>query len=77
MIALGTHYFPFIFMYGMPEFGVLAALLVGGGLTIGLYVQSVFSLGGWLTAVVLLLFAFILRSATLRESKRAQPVGTP
>src|ERR1700674_5785895 len=45
MIALGKHYFPFIFSYGMPEFGVLAALLIGAGLTIGLYMQSVFSLG--------------------------------
>jgi hypothetical protein len=69
MIALGTHYFPFIFLYGMPEFGVLAALLVGAGLTIGLYMQSVFSLGAWLTAVVLLLFAFIGRSVALRGSK--------
>jgi hypothetical protein len=75
MMALGTHYFPFIFSYGMPEFGVLAALLIGAGLTIGLYMQSVFSLGAWLTAVVLLFFAFIGRSAALRESKRAQPVG--
>jgi hypothetical protein len=75
MIALGTHYFPFIFSYGMPEFGVLAALLIGAGLTIGMYMQSVFSLGAWLTAMVLLLFAFIGRSAALRESKRAQPVG--
>jgi hypothetical protein len=75
MIALGTHYLPFIFMYGMPEFGVLAGLLIGAGLTIGLYVQSVFSLGGWLTAIVLLLFAFIGRSTALRESRRAQPVG--
>jgi hypothetical protein len=75
MIALGTHYFPFIFSYGMPEFGVLAALLIGAGLTIGLYMQSVFSLGAWLTAVALVLFAFIGRSVALRESKRAQPVG--
>jgi MFS family permease len=75
MILLGTHYFPFIFLYGMPEFGVLAALLIGAGLTIGLYMQSVFSLGAWLTAVALLLFAFIGPSVALRESKRAQPIG--
>jgi hypothetical protein len=76
MIALGTHYLPFIFMYGMPQFGVLAALLIGAGLTIGLYMQSsVFSLGAWLTALILLLFAFIVRSVAQRESKRAQPIG--
>jgi hypothetical protein len=75
MIALGTHYLPFIFLYGMPEFGVLAGLLIGAGVTIGLYMQSVFSPGAWLTGVVLLLFAFIGRSTALRESKRAQPIG--
>jgi hypothetical protein len=70
MIALGTHYLPFIFSYGMPQFGVLAALLIGGGVAIGLYVPSVFSLGAWLTAAVLLLFAFIGRSIAQRENKR-------
>jgi hypothetical protein len=74
MIALGTHYLPFIFIYGMPKFGVLAALLIGAGLTIGLYMPSVFSLGAWLTALLLLLFAFIGRSVAHRESKQTQPV---
>jgi hypothetical protein len=75
MIALGTHYFPFIFSYGMPQFGVLAALLIGAGLTIGLYMQSVFSLGAWLTAAVLLLFAFVGRSVELRENQQTQPAA--
>jgi len=74
MIALGTHYLPFIFLYGTPQFGVLAALLIGAGLTIGLYIPSVFSLGAWLTAAVLLVFAFVCRSVTQRESKQAQPI---
>lgn len=75
MIALGTHYLPFIFLYGMPQFGVLAAFLIGAGVTIGLYIPSVFSLGAWLTAVVLLLFAFIGRGVALRESQQAQSVS--
>ena len=75
MIAVGTHYLPFIFLYGMPQFGVPAALLIGAGLTIGLYLHSVFCLGAWMTALILLLFAFIGRSVALRVSKRAQPIG--
>jgi len=67
MIALGTHYLPFIFLYGMPQFGVLATLLIGAGLTIGLYTQPVFSVGAWLTALLLRLFAFIGRVVALRE----------
>ena len=54
MIALGTHYLPFIFLYGMWQFGALAAILLGGGVTLALYLPSTFSLGGWFTAVVLL-----------------------
>jgi hypothetical protein len=65
MIALGSHYLPFIFLYGMWQFGVLAALLIGSGLAIGIYLPTALSLGGWLTASVLLVFAFIGRRAAL------------
>jgi hypothetical protein len=67
MIAIGTHYLPFIFLYGMPQFRVLATLQIGAGLTIGLYMQPVFSVAAWLTALVLLLLAFIGRSVAPRE----------
>jgi hypothetical protein len=67
MIALGTHYLPFIFLYGMWQFGALSAVLLGAGVAIGLYLQSLFSVGGWFTAVVLLVFAFIGRTIALRE----------
>lgn len=69
MIALGSHYLPFIFMYGMWQFGVLAALLIGSGLAIGMYLPSMFSLGGWLAAVMLLVFAFVGRSAALSDNE--------
>ena len=67
MIAVGTHYLPFITLYGMKLFGVLAALLVVGGTGLALYGPDMFSLGGWLTGVVLILFAFAGRAAVLRE----------
>ena len=69
MIALGSHYLPFIFLYGMWQFGVLAALLIGSGLAIGMYLPSIFSLGGWSTAMVLLVFAFVGRGVALAENK--------
>ena len=65
MIAVGSHYLPFIFLYGMWQFGVLAALLIGSGLIIGMYLPTALSLGGWLTAMVLLVFAFIGRRVAL------------
>jgi hypothetical protein len=56
MILLGAHYLPFVFLYGMRMFAVLAVILVVGGLVIAHYPGS-FALGGWVTGVILLGFA--------------------
>ena len=61
MIVLGTHYLPFIFLYGMWEFGVLAAVLIFGGVGIGMWLPDAFTLGGWVTAIILLLFAVFVQ----------------
>jgi hypothetical protein len=70
MIIVGAHYMPFIFLYGMWQFGGLAAVLIGAGVMMGMVVKGPFSLGGWFTAGVLLLFAFLGRSLVLREQAR-------
>jgi hypothetical protein len=69
MLIVGTHYMPFIFLYGMWEFGVLSALLIGGSVAIGLLLPDTFTIGGWFTGIVLLLFALIVQ-ITPRLSKR-------
>ena len=61
MLVLGTHYLPFMFLYGMWEFGALAALLIGGGVAIGMVFPDTFTIGGWFTATVLLLFALVMQ----------------
>jgi hypothetical protein len=75
MILVGAHYLPFVFLYGMPLFAGLCALLVGGGFVLGLYVPEPFSLGGWLTGAVLVLFAFAGRAVAARDA-RPEPGGT-
>ena len=70
MIVVGAHYLPFITLYGMKMFGVLAGLLVIGGLGLALYGQNVFSLGGWLTGLLLIIFAFIGRWLVIKEEKQ-------
>jgi hypothetical protein len=67
MVALGAHYLPFVFLYGMWQFAVLAGALVVVGLVLALYVPGAFALGGWLTGALLLAFAFVGRSAALRK----------
>lgn len=61
MILVGAHYLPFVFLYGMRMFAVLAAILAAGGLVIAMYVPSSFSVAAWFTGAVLLVFALIGR----------------
>jgi hypothetical protein len=61
MIVVGTHYMPFIFLYGMWQYAVLAAALIGGGVAIGLLFPASFVPGGWFTAAALLIFALLVR----------------
>jgi len=61
MILLGAHYLPFVFLYGMRMFAVLAASLVGGGVLIAMYFSTSFSIGAWYTGTILLVFAEIGR----------------
>src|SRR5512133_1913231 len=60
MIVVGAHYLPFIFLYGMWQFGVLAGVLIVGGILIGWLLPGQFVLGGWLTGVALVAFAVLV-----------------
>jgi hypothetical protein len=68
MITLGAHYLPFIFMYGMGQFGVLSGLLITGGLAIARYFPRPISAGAWLTAALLFAFALIGRQVATHDS---------
>ncbi len=70
MILLGAHYLPFVFLYGMRMFAVLAAALLGGGILIAMYLSSSFSVGAWYTALMLLTFAALGKS--LVDSERGR-----
>ena len=79
MIVVGSHYLPFITLYGMKMFGILAAILILGGAGLGLYGPELFSLGGWFTGLVLITFAFLGRYTVLKEEKSLtenEPVTT-
>lgn len=69
MIVVGSHYLPFITLYGMKLFGILAGLLVVSGAMLALYGPQIFSLGGWFTGMVLIVFAFAGRYLVLKEEK--------
>lgn len=57
MIVVGAHYVSFIHLYGMWQYGALAAALVASGVAVALYVPGQFAIGAWITGAVLVLFA--------------------
>ena len=69
MLVVGTHYMPFIFLYGMWEFAVLSAVLIFGSVGIGMLLPGAFSVGGWFSGIVLILFALLVQ-LTPRFSKQ-------
>lgn len=60
MVIVGAHYLPFVFLYGMREYAVLATVLIAGGVTIGYILPDTFITGGWVGGASLLLFAIIV-----------------
>ncbi len=62
MVIVGAHYLPFVFLYGMRLFAVLAALVTLVGVLL-LYVPLVPSIAaGWFNGALLVVFAFLLKA---------------
>lgn len=76
MVALGAHYLPFVFLYGMRMFAVLAGALWIAGFLLATRFEAAFSAGGWLTGVLLLVFALLGRRLVLLEEAREPALGT-
>jgi hypothetical protein len=73
MIVVGAHYMPFMSMYGMWQYGVLAAALMAGGMLLGLMVPHEFALGGWLGGAAMLLFGVAAGAIARRERLAPAP----
>lgn len=68
MIAVGAHYLPFSFLYGMRHFIALAAALIIPGLLVGIYAAQHSNAAAWFSAGVLTIAAFWGYFAWRRES---------
>ena len=69
LVVVGAHYLPFVFLYGMWTFALLAAIMIFGGTWIGLN-PSGFSTGGWYGGAVLVGFGLLGRVLSAREEPR-------
>jgi hypothetical protein len=47
MVIIGAHYLPFVFLYGMKTFALLAAALITAGFAIGLIAPDQIAIGEW------------------------------
>jgi hypothetical protein len=70
MVAVGVHYLPFMFLYGIREFGILGGILIGGGTLLMMIRHNLFITGGWFTAATLLIFAVVLWFVYQRENRK-------
>jgi hypothetical protein len=71
MITVGAHYLPFVFLYGMWQFGALSGMLVSAGVLLGLYAPRFPGAGAWFTSIVLFAFAFIGRHVARADAMPA------
>ena len=72
MIVVGAHYVMFIHLYGMWQYGVLAAGLVGGGVALIVLRSAAFALGGWRAGAALVVFGVVIWT-TSRDEKSGSP----
>ena len=59
MIAVGAHYLPFAFLYGMRHFIALAVAMITAGLLVGIYAPQLSIIAAWSTAAMLIIAAFV------------------
>lgn len=70
--VVGSHYLPFIILYGMNIFGILASVMVVIGAGLVLYGPHIFTLGVWLTGIRLIVFGFVGGKIVLNEEMGEQ-----
>jgi len=73
LIVVGAHYLPFVFLYGMWTFALLAALMIVGGTWIGLTMPDCLTTGGWYGGGLLVAFAVLGLIVSRREERRGSP----
>ncbi len=70
MLAMGAHYLPFSFLYGMRSFISLGAVMAVGGLVVALWAPALHVLAAFSTAVVLLAFSALAHRQDRRERQQ-------
>lgn len=59
--------------YGMNQFGILAGILIAGGIALAMFLPDVFSAGGWLTGIILVGYALVIWRTVVPQMARPAP----
>lgn len=70
-VLVGAHYLPFVFLYGMPMFALLGALLMATGVAVVMLPALSPALAPWIVGALLLVFAAWGGVQVRRERQRA------
>ncbi len=70
LIVVGAHYLPFMFLYGIRQYAILAGLLIAGGVALAVWLPTMFSIGGWFGGLVLIGFSTLLFKSTAADAKQ-------
>jgi hypothetical protein len=71
LIVVGAHYLPFMFLYGIRHYAILAGLLIAGGVALAVWLPTMFAIGGWFGGITLIGFAMFLFKIATAEAKWA------
>ena len=77
MVIVGAHYLPFVHLYGMRLFAVLAGVLSVGGVVLLFWLPAPMPAGAWFTGVVLLVFAVLLRASAAALHRQRETTLSP
>lgn len=67
LVALGAHFLPFMFLFGLWQFGMIAMVLLGSGIVFGVTTTEHWLIAGWTGCVLQILFAGLLYSVYRQE----------
>ena len=70
LIVVGAHYLPFMFLYGIRQYAILAGLMIAGGVVCAWLLPTIFTAGGWFGGIVLVGFAAALWKMTASKTSQ-------
>jgi hypothetical protein len=73
LIIVGAHYLPFMFLYGIRQYAILAGLMITAGVSFALLLPDMFMIGGWVGGILLVVFALVLSKITAVAPRQLNP----